>query len=154
MHSFIPAYFRTQAIFASAPFLWLRCRKDCRFTYKLHPVLCVQFLFTVVFFFSAQSLSAQLDIQWDRTIGGVGGDGLYITQPTTDGGYILGGMSGYGINGNQTPPGKGKEDYWVVKVSATGAVEWDKVFGGSEYDELDAVLQTPDGGYILGGSDA
>ncbi|WP_161597119.1 CBM96 family carbohydrate-binding protein [Dyadobacter flavalbus] len=106
----------------------------------------------VFFFLSAQSLSAQSDIQWDRTIGGRGGDGLYLAQPTKDGGYILGGMSGLGINGDQTPPGKGKGDYWVVKVSATGAVEWDKVFGGSEYDELNAVQQTPDGGYILGGN--
>jgi len=151
MQSFLLAYFRSLANFVHAPFSWLRHINDRHFTYKLQLVFST-ILFIAFFFLSAQNLIAQSDIQWDRTIGGIGGDGLYIAEQTADGGYILGGISGYGINGNQQQPGRGEGDYWVVKVSATGAVEWDKVFGGSKYDELNVIHQTADGGYILGGN--
>ena len=39
-----------------------------------------------------------------------------------------------------------------MKVDATGTKQWDKTLGGSSYDNLAALQQTKDGGYILGGS--
>ncbi len=43
-------------------------------------------------------------------------------------------------------------DYWVVKVDAQGNKQWDKTYGGSNIDEAYAVLQTADGGYLIGGA--
>jgi hypothetical protein len=41
-------------------------------------------------------------------------------------------------------------DYWAVKLSATGTIEWQNTIGGSSYDYLQSIQQTVDGGYILG----
>ncbi len=91
-------------------------------------------------------------IEWQNTIGGSGHDILYSIQQTTDGGYILGGYSNSGESGDKTETLKGWFDYWVVKLDATGqTIEWQNTIGGSNKDELYSILQTTDGGYILGG---
>ena len=72
-------------------------------------------------------------------------------QQTTDGGYILGGYSFSGINGDKTESKRGLYDYWVVKIDANGVKQWDKRFGGTDDDQLRCLQQTTDGGYILGG---
>jgi hypothetical protein len=43
-------------------------------------------------------------------------------------------------------------DYWVVKLDGSGVVQWDNTIGGSSIDELYSVIQTSDGGYLLGGT--
>ncbi len=76
-------------------------------------------------------------------------------QQTTDGGYILGGTSNSGISGDKSQANKGPfytYDYWLVKITATGSKTWDKTYGGNASDIFKSVLQTSDGGYILGGN--
>jgi hypothetical protein len=90
-------------------------------------------------------------IQWDRTIGGSDEDELYSVRQTSDGGYILGGYSRSNISGDKTENSKGYDDYWVVKIGATGNIEWQKTLGGSGSDQLIWIRQTTDMGYILGG---
>jgi hypothetical protein len=91
------------------------------------------------------------DIEWDNTIGGSGFDVLLSVLQTSDGGYLLGGYSDSGANGDKTENSQGGNDYWVVKLDASGAVQWDNTIGGSGNDILFSVLQTSDGGYLLGG---
>ncbi|QNF32130.1 T9SS type A sorting domain-containing protein [Adhaeribacter swui] len=97
-------------------------------------------------------LSADGTKEWDKTIGGPGDDRLSTIQQTTDGGYMVGGTSSSRIGNDKTSASHGKDDYWVVKLDATGAKVWDKSFGGSDNDYLAALQQTPDGSFILGGS--
>lgn len=89
--------------------------------------------------------------QWDKTFGGSGDDKLFSVQPTPDGGFILGGTSASGISGEKSQNSRGGYDYWVIKTDAQGNKQWDKTFGGSEYEELRTLSVTTDGGYILGG---
>jgi hypothetical protein len=89
--------------------------------------------------------------QWEKVFGGNSDDNLLGAEPTSDGGYILGGFSGSGVSGNKTTASFGVLDYWVVKVDGNGTKQWEKAFGGSSYDYLRSVQQTSDGGYILGG---
>jgi len=96
-------------------------------------------------------LSSSGNILWQNTIGGSDVDRLYSIDETNDGGFILGGRSMSGISGDKTQPNQGGFDYWIVKVSSTGAVVWDKTYGGSLVDYCSSVHQTTDGGYILGG---
>jgi PKD repeat protein len=96
-------------------------------------------------------LSATGTIQWQNTIGGSGDDQLQSIQQTTNGGYILGGYSNSGISGDKTEASQGGNDYWVVKLSTTGTIEWQNTIGGSGEDQLQSIQQTTDGGYILGG---
>ena len=90
-------------------------------------------------------------IQWQNTIGGNGGDLLRSLQQTADGGYILGGSSKSNISGDKTENSVGEEDYWLVKLDATGIIQWQNTIGGSGEDGLIDLQQTLDGGYILGG---
>ena len=90
--------------------------------------------------------------QWDRRYGGDHVDGLNSLRATADGGYILGGYSRSGANGDQSEGSRGGYDYWVVKVDSSGAKQWDRRFGGSQDEELYAIELTADGGYLLGGS--
>ena len=89
--------------------------------------------------------------QWDKRYGGTVQEGLTCFQQTTDGGYILGGVSVSGISGDKTQSNWGGEDYWIVKTDSLGNIEWDKRFGGTDPDVLFSLQQTADGGYILGG---
>ncbi|MFI5171102.1 MAG: T9SS type A sorting domain-containing protein [Chitinophagales bacterium] len=94
-------------------------------------------------------------IQWENTIGGNRDDFLQSIEQTTDGGYILGGYSESGISGDKTEPNLDEDgsssDYWVLKLDALGAIEWQNTIGGNSIDKLRSVKQTSDGGYILGG---
>jgi hypothetical protein len=62
-----------------------------------------------------------------------------------------------GISGDKTEASQGSDDYndytdyWVVKLSTTGTIEWQNTIGGSGDDQLQSIQQTTDGGYILGG---
>jgi len=88
---------------------------------------------------------------WDKTLGGKGNDDLSAVQQTLDGGYLLGGSTLSNKSGDKTEINRGGYDYWVVKLKADGSKEWDKTFGGDDWDYLNAVQQTSDSGYILGG---
>ena len=96
-------------------------------------------------------LDSRGNIQFDKTIGGNSFDNLFALQQTSDGGYILGGTSFSNKSGNKTEDSRGGTDYWVVKLNSKGTIEWNKTIGGNDDDDLAALQQTSDGGYILGG---
>jgi hypothetical protein len=88
-------------------------------------------------------------IQWQKTLGGTGDDQAYSIEQTTDGGYIVAGMTS-SLDGDVTNL-RGAYDYWVVKLSAVGAIEWKRALGGTGVDNAYAVKQTNDGGYVVAG---
>jgi hypothetical protein len=106
----------------------------------------------LLFIASTYSVTFAQSVLWDKTIGGSGGDNLSVVVATTDGGYLLGGFSSSDKSEDKTEASKGGDDYWVVKLNADGMKEWDKTIGGNGQDQLTALQQTTDGGYILGGS--
>jgi hypothetical protein len=94
-------------------------------------------------------LAATGTIQWQKTLGGTLVDGAYCIQQTTDGGYIV---AGYTNSNNVNVTGNnGNYDYWVVKLSAAGTIEWQKTLGGSQDEFAYSIQQTTDGGYIVAG---
>jgi len=65
-------------------------------------------------------------------------------QETLDGGYVITGctnFTGHRFRGN----------LWLLKTDATGNLEWESEFGGSNYDVGHGVLPTSEGGYIVVG---
>jgi hypothetical protein len=94
--------------------------------------------------------------EWDKTFGGSGADYLVTVKQTSDGGYILAGWSQSDAGGDKTENDRGaaastRGDYWLVKLNAAGVKQWDKTLGGTSNEILKSVIQTPDGGYIVGG---
>jgi len=95
-------------------------------------------------------LNGNGDLQWQRALGGNSSDVSYAIQQAADGGYIVAGFS-YSTDGDVTG-NHGNSDYWVVKLSGTGAIQWQRTLGGSAEDRAFSIQQTTDGGYIVAGS--
>ena len=91
-------------------------------------------------------------IEWQKTIGGKYYDELKSIEQTKDGGFILGGYSNSPISGDKTESNYGLGDYWIVKLNEEGIIEWQRTLGGDKDDNLFALIQTKDEGFIAGGS--
>jgi len=91
--------------------------------------------------------------QWDKVYGTAQNDKFTCLDHTSDGGYILGGHTAeVGISGHKTQASVGSWDWWIVKIDASGNIQWDKTIGGADIDWLRDIVQTSDGGYLLFGS--
>lgn len=90
-------------------------------------------------------------ILWQKTIGGNGFDHATSTRETRDGGYILGGYSNSDKSREKTENSRGGDDYWVVKLDSNRNVVWDKTYGGTGVDRLWSIIETDDGGFLMGG---
>jgi len=82
-------------------------------------------------------------ITFERTYGGLWKDEGRAVAQTADGGYI--------VAGTTTSFGAGGSDFWILKLSSTGDVEWQKTYGGHSSDSALCTQKTADGGYILAG---
>ncbi|HEU4496169.1 MAG TPA: T9SS type A sorting domain-containing protein [Flavobacterium sp.] len=90
-------------------------------------------------------------VQWQQSYGGLYADLLRAAEATPDGGFILGGYSNSPQGGSKSIGGYGEGDYWIIKIDASGAIEWQQAFGGDKDDQLYALRQTA-GGYMAAGS--
>ncbi len=90
------------------------------------------------------------NIQWQKTYGGSEHDIARSIQQTTDGGYIIAGESS--SNDGDVSGNHGSSDFWVVKTDPSGTIQWQKCFGGLNYDFANTIQQTTDGGYVIGGA--
>ena len=87
--------------------------------------------------------------QWSRYFGGTFTDASYDAIQTEDNGYILVGSSDSADV--DIKDSKGAYDFWVVKISETGTLLWEKSFGGSQTDEARSITRSNDGNYIIVG---
>ena len=88
-------------------------------------------------------------IEWQKSLGGGSIDRANDILQARDGGFIVLGQT-YSNNGDVTG-NHGNNDYWVVRLSETGEIEWQKAFGGSNEDYGRSIQQTVDGGYVMAG---
>ncbi|MBL7914957.1 MAG: T9SS type A sorting domain-containing protein [Bacteroidia bacterium] len=107
--------------------------------------------FGIVDFWIVKTDSAG-NIQWQNTIGGYGTESFPKIAQTSDGGYILGGDSDSNISGDKAESSIGGNDFWMLKLDSFGVIQWQNTIGGSSIDNLISILQTTDGGYLLGGN--
>jgi len=91
--------------------------------------------------------------QWQKTYGGTYGDDLRSAEATKDGGYIVGGYSNSPASGDKSQENYGQGgDFWILKLDDKGDIQWQQTIGGNQDDQLYAIHQTADLGYIVGGS--
>jgi len=83
-------------------------------------------------------------------LGGKGLDEVEKMIPTLDGGALLGIYSRSDVGGSKKTENFGEGDFWVVKLSKDGKVEWEKNFGGKGDDHLRTLAMTSTG-FIVGG---
>lgn len=90
-------------------------------------------------------------IVWQNSIGGSLVDRPQAAFQTNDGGFIIGGFSNSSASGDKSENNNGIRDYWIVKLNSSGAVQWENTIGGADDDVLRDMIQTADGGYLVGG---
>ena len=81
--------------------------------------------------------------EWNRTFGGTSNDFAHSVLQTSDGGYILAGVT-YSY-------GSGSGDAWLIMTDANGTHLWDRTFGRTGDDIVYSIQQTSDSGFILTG---
>ena len=91
------------------------------------------------------------NLLWQKAFGGTAGDYAYDISPTADGGYILCGASTSTDGDLSELTNHGGTDLWVVKLSASGDMEWQKLLGGSGEERSGSVIQASDGSYLISG---
>ena len=98
-------------------------------------------IFVLVVLFS--TFSSATTSTWQKTFGGSSDDDAYAITPTKDRGFIVAGYT--------ESFGNGKRDAYLIKIDKDGNKIWQKTFGGSDYDEAEAITPTKDGGFIVAG---
>ncbi len=88
-------------------------------------------------------------IEWQKSLGGSNDDIAQAVKQTADGGYIMVGEAF--SNDGDVVGNNGNVDFWVVKLSSTGELEWQKPLGGTGLDVGEDIIQIADGGYIVAG---
>jgi len=80
---------------------------------------------------------------WDKYFGGDYWDEGYSVRQTSDGGYIVVGLT--------FSFGAGEYDVYLIKTQPNGNKQYEQTFGGTGDDNAWSVCQTADGGYIITG---
>jgi len=96
-----------------------------------------------------QKLAGNGTLQWQKCLGGTEDEWANSILQTTEGRYMVAGFTN-STDGDITF-NHGKSDAWVVNLTSTGALDWQKTYGGNGTDLVNAMIKTADGGYLLGG---
>ena len=101
----------------------------------------LRLLFLLVFFQSSACLIGQATFK--KRFGTSGNDRALYVEVLPDNSFIVaGGTTGGGLGG---------EDAMLTKFSATGNVEWSKVYGGANYESFTRLLSCSDGNFLAQG---
>lgn len=88
-------------------------------------------------------------ISWKKSFGGTLGEFLNDVIETPDGGFI---GIGYAHSADfDVTENFGQNDYWVVRLDASGNLLWQKSYGGSDEDIGMSIVNCEEGGFLLGG---
>lgn len=92
--------------------------------------------------FLVVKVSSTGNFQWAKTYGGVHSDEAYSIDVMPDNGYVV---SGYSYTSTTET-----QDALILKLSSTGDIQWKKLFGFNDQDDIASSLQrTSDGGFVV-----
>lgn len=83
---------------------------------------------------------------WQNCYGTNGFEGGKCIGATSDGGYIIGASS---LFGDSTIVNYGYYDCWIIKIDSIGRYQWSKIVGGSQWDEVNSILEISEHEYIF-----
>jgi photosystem II stability/assembly factor-like uncharacterized protein len=91
--------------------------------------------------------------QWSKNFGGDNKDELSKIEKTSDGGYLLSGVTNSSQGYDVSEIGRFNDDFWVVKIDLNGNKIWDKRYRPTnslgDVSALKSVKQATDGGFLL-----
>lgn len=83
------------------------------------------------------------NFEWAKVIGGSNNEDAKSIKITNDGGFIVAGYTNSG--------GAGNHDMYIVKLSASGNLQWSSTIGGCNDEYAYSIIQTSDYGYVVAG---
>ncbi|WP_222982829.1 hypothetical protein [Flagellimonas meishanensis] len=87
---------------------------------------------------------------WERSYGGTGIEIAYDIAKTHDGGYAIVGNTF--STDTDVSKNNGESDLWLIKIDDSGALLWEKTFGGSGFEAGHGVRTTAAGGFAIAGN--
>ncbi|MDD1729365.1 MAG: PKD domain-containing protein [Methanospirillum sp.] len=98
---------------------------------------------------SSEKNATDLQLIWQKCLGGSSYDMSIQMIQTSDGGYLMGGYT-YSNDGDVSGF-HGWMDLWIVKLDSSRNMVWQRCLGGSDDDYTSSIIQTTDGGYLVNG---
>ena len=100
------------------------------------------------------------DILWQKVYGGSGNDyaASIIEINREGGGFVFTGSTSSldgdvsGRHSTSSVYQGDSTDIWVVQISNTGDIQWQKCLGGSKEEGANSIIQTQDGGFAITGA--
>ncbi|HYF29924.1 MAG TPA: T9SS type A sorting domain-containing protein [Chitinophagaceae bacterium] len=92
-------------------------------------------------------LSADGNIEWQKSLGGSANDSFYSVIIAPDGSYLCAGSTS--SNDGDVAGNRGGSDVWLVKISRYGGILWQKCLGGSGDDGAVSISRTADGNALV-----
>ena len=86
---------------------------------------------------------------WNRRFGGSGFDSAIKCIEISEGFVFLGRTRS---NDKDISHNHGSFDFWVVKITIEGELEWEETYGGQELDLAHDIIHTNDGGFAIIGT--
>jgi len=82
-------------------------------------------------------------IEWQKVYHGLGGGASGVVV-LSGGGYLIG--------GDVNSFGAGDFDYWILQLTSSGEIVWQKTYGGAAYDANVNLIETSHGDYFASGN--
>ena len=82
------------------------------------------------------------NVEWNQTYGTESYEKAYSLVESSDGGFALAGYVSYSVFEN---------DFSLVKTDELGNMQWNKTYGGEDWQIAYSLVQTSDSGYALAG---
>ena len=98
----------------------------------------------------AVKVSKDGDFIWEKSFGGSGIDHGYSVLDTPDEGVLIAGDT----NSNDLDVSRnfGGTDAWLIKLNSSGEMEWEKTYGGSDFETLASIRSCQNGDLLLIGN--
>jgi len=107
-------------------------------------------ILSLLLFISFQGIS-QTNLETNMVFGGNSIDEPKDIAVNAAGNTLFYGARSFSSDGD-VPANEGGSDFWVMKRNLDGSLIWSKTFGGSNNDDLEAVLPHSDGGVMAFGT--
>ena len=99
--------------------------------------------------FWGTKIDASGNLEWRAYFGGTNNDRAHAVVQADDGGFVLAGFSeseDFDISSS-----RGSYDFWVVKITGTGELVWERSFGGTGIEIAYDIAKTETNSYLITG---
>lgn len=90
------------------------------------------------------------DLIWEKSYGNESQEEGYCVKQTSDGGYVVVGLTDDENSGNGNP--QGENDIFLIRLNENGDSLWSKSYGGSLSERGTDVCEKDDGGFVILGT--